>query len=95
MTLAKDRLWAVIQKNGPRQLGAAPGTTKVRLVMDEVRIQAARAIRNNNCRAYHDRDWWCIEARRLGSDWPGLLRLQAEVIAAWRARHDPDARIAA
>jgi hypothetical protein len=35
--------------------------------------------------ARHDRAWWRIEARR-----PGLLRLHAEVVATWRARHDPD-----
>jgi hypothetical protein len=39
---------------------------------------------------HHDRNWWRAEARRLGSDWPGILAVQAEVIARWRARHDPD-----
>ena len=39
---------------------------------------------------YHDRAWWRAEARRLGSNWPGIMRLHLEVVAAWRARHDPD-----
>jgi len=39
---------------------------------------------------HHDRAWWRVEARRLGSDWPAILRLQVEVVAGWRARHDPD-----
>jgi hypothetical protein len=45
--------------------------------------------------AHHDRAWWRIEARRCGSHWPGILRLQAEVLAAWRARHDCDRERAA
>jgi hypothetical protein len=44
---------------------------------------------------HHDRAWWRIEARRLGSDWPGILRLQAEAVFGWRARHDPETRDAA
>jgi hypothetical protein len=44
----------------------------------------------NSPNANHDRAWWRIEARRLGSNWPGILRLQAEVVATWRSRHDPD-----
>jgi hypothetical protein len=40
--------------------------------------------------AHHDRAWWRLEARRVGSDWPAVLALHAEVVAAWRARHDPD-----
>jgi hypothetical protein len=39
---------------------------------------------------YRDRAWWRVEARRLGSDWPGILRLQADAVDAWRARHDPE-----
>jgi hypothetical protein len=42
------------------------------------------------CRAHRDRACWRLEAQRLGSDWAGILRLQAEVIATWRSRHDPD-----
>lgn len=38
----------------------------------------------------HDRAWWRAEARRVGSDWHGILKLHLEVIACWRARHDPD-----
>jgi hypothetical protein len=38
----------------------------------------------------HDRAWWIIEARRLGTDWPNILKLQHEIIAAWRQRHDPE-----
>ena len=38
--------------------------------------------------AHHDRAWWRIEARRVGSDWPAVLVLHAEVVTAWRARHD-------
>jgi hypothetical protein len=40
--------------------------------------------------AHHDRAWWRIEARRLGTDWRGVLRLHAEAVATWRASHDPD-----
>ena len=40
--------------------------------------------------AHHDRAWWRLEARRVGSDWSGVLALQAEMVARWRARHDPD-----
>jgi hypothetical protein len=29
--------------------------------------------------AHHDRDWWRIETRRVGSDWSGLLALHAAV----------------
>jgi hypothetical protein len=36
----------------------------------------------------HPRSWWQREARRVGSDWPGVLALHAAVVAAWRARHD-------
>jgi hypothetical protein len=43
---------------------------------------------------HHDRAWWRVEARRLGSDWPEILRLQAEVVATWRARHDAETRAA-
>ncbi len=39
---------------------------------------------------HHDRAWWRVEARRLGADWAGILRLHSEVIDVWRARHDPD-----
>ena len=38
----------------------------------------------------HDRAWWRAEARRVGSDWPGILALHSSVVATWRARHDPD-----
>jgi hypothetical protein len=38
--------------------------------------------------AHHDRAWWRVEARRVGSDWPAVLALHAAVVAAWRARHD-------
>jgi hypothetical protein len=38
----------------------------------------------------HDRAWWRLEARRCASDWCATLRLHAEVVARWRARHDPD-----
>jgi hypothetical protein len=44
---------------------------------------------------HHDRRWWLVEARRFGSDWLGILRLQAEVVTAWRARHDPETGAAA
>jgi hypothetical protein len=44
---------------------------------------------------HHDRAWWRAEARRLNSDWPGILRLQAEVVAGWRARNDPETGTAA
>jgi len=37
-----------------------------------------------------DRAWWRAEARRVGSDWPGILALHSSVVATWRARHDPD-----
>jgi hypothetical protein len=40
--------------------------------------------------APRDRAWWREEARRVGSDWSGVLALRAEVVAAWRRRHDPD-----
>jgi hypothetical protein len=36
--------------------------------------------------AHHDRAWWLLEARRVGSDWPAALALHAAVIAAWRRR---------
>ena len=36
---------------------------------------------------HHDRAWWRLEARRVGSDWPDVLALHAAVIAAWRRRH--------
>src|SRR4051794_35500369 len=39
---------------------------------------------------HRDRAWWRVERRRLDSDWLGLLLLQAEVLAGWRRRHDPD-----
>jgi phage baseplate assembly protein gpV len=35
----------------------------------------------------HDRAWWRVATRRLGSDWRGILRLQTEAVADW---HDPD-----
>jgi hypothetical protein len=38
--------------------------------------------------AHHDRAWWRLEARRVGTDWDGILALHAAVVAAWRARHD-------
>jgi hypothetical protein len=34
--------------------------------------------------AAHDRAWWHIEARRVGSDWNGILALHADFIRAWR-----------
>jgi hypothetical protein len=40
--------------------------------------------------AFGDRDWWRAEARRVGSDWSGVLALHAAVVAAWRRRHDRD-----
>jgi hypothetical protein len=40
--------------------------------------------RNAPREEHHDREWWRAEA------WPGILRLQIEVVAGWRARHDPD-----
>jgi len=40
--------------------------------------------------AFHDRNWWRAEARRAGSDWPGVLAPHAAIVAAWRRRHDPD-----
>ena len=40
--------------------------------------------------ACHDRNWWRTEGRRVGSNWPGILALHAEVVAAWRRRRDPD-----
>jgi hypothetical protein len=41
---------------------------------------------------HHDRAWWLLEARRVGSsDWPAVLALHAAAVGAWRARHDhPD-----
>jgi hypothetical protein len=39
--------------------------------------------------AHHDRDWWRLEPRRRGSDWPAVLTPHAIVMVAWRARHDP------
>jgi hypothetical protein len=56
-------------------LGAGPGA--------ETRTVAGIA-------AVHDRKWWRIEARRVGSDWDSILALHATVIASWRAKHDPD-----
>jgi hypothetical protein len=50
---------------------------------------------NGDSPQHHDRTWWRIEARRLGSDWPGISRLHAEVVTTWRARFDPDYRRAA
>jgi hypothetical protein len=40
--------------------------------------------------AFHEREWWRAEARRVGSDWPGILALHATMVAAWRRQHDPD-----
>jgi hypothetical protein len=39
---------------------------------------------------YRERLWWRAEARRVGSDWSGVLALHARVVTVWRARHDPD-----
>ena len=33
--------------------------------------------------AHHDRAEWHIEARRVGSDWNGILALHADFIRAW------------
>jgi hypothetical protein len=30
----------------------------------------------------HDRDWWRVESRRLGTDWSGILALHSDVVAA-------------
>jgi len=37
--------------------------------------------------AHHDRAWWRAEARRVGSDWPGVLALHVEVVNTWQRRH--------
>jgi hypothetical protein len=37
--------------------------------------------------AHHDRAWWRAEARRLGSDLPGVLALHVEVVNTWQRRH--------
>jgi hypothetical protein len=50
-----------------------------------------RALGNNTEAAHlhHGRAWLRVEARRLDSDWPGILRL-SEAIATWRALNDPN-----
>jgi hypothetical protein len=49
------------------------------------------ALGNNTEAAHlhHGRAWLRVEARRLDSDWPGILRL-SEAIATWRALNDPN-----
>ena len=38
--------------------------------------------------AHHDREWWRVEARRMGSDWPSILNTYAAAVRAWRILHD-------
>jgi hypothetical protein len=38
------------------------------------------------CGVVRDREWWTIEAARCGSDWAGVLALNAEAVAALRER---------
>jgi len=45
---------------------------------------------NRRASPARDRAWWRGEARRGGSDWPGVLALHVEVVNTWRRRHDPD-----
>jgi hypothetical protein len=66
--------------------------------MDRNSVCDSQALRNNTVfdaetvsrHVHHDRAWWRVEARRLGSDWCEILRLYVEVVAAWRTRHDQD-----
>jgi hypothetical protein len=53
------------------------------------RVSETLANASSRCH-YHDRAWWRAEARRLGSDWPGIEQLHWEVVAALRARHGRD-----
>jgi hypothetical protein len=38
--------------------------------------------------AHHDREWWRVEVRRLGSDWPSILKTYAVAVRGWRILHD-------
>ena len=67
----------------------SPGLSK-KTFMTENKVNDSRVFPNLPDHVHHDRAWWRIEARRLGTHWPGILRLQAEIIATWRSRHDPD-----
>jgi hypothetical protein len=40
--------------------------------------------------AHHDREWWRVEARRAGSDWPSILNTIAAAVRGWRILHDVD-----
>jgi hypothetical protein len=40
--------------------------------------------------AHHDREWWRVEARRVGSDWPSILNTYAAAVRSWRILHDVD-----
>lgn len=40
--------------------------------------------------AHHDREWWRLEARRVGSDWPSILKTYAVAVRGWRILHDVD-----
>jgi hypothetical protein len=65
---------------------------------DTIKPHTALGLADNNEMdevQHHDRAWWRHEARRHDSDWPGILRLQAEVVSGWRAHHDSDTRAAA
>jgi hypothetical protein len=48
-----------------------------------------RATQVGGAASAHDRNWWRSEARRLGSDWAGILALHAAVVTAWWKRHEP------
>src|SRR5262249_1110256 len=37
---------------------------------------------------HHDREWWRVEAHRVGSDWPSILNTHAAAVRAWRILHD-------
>jgi hypothetical protein len=91
-----------------RGLGVVPGTPDVIVIHQgrcyalELKAEGGRAtpkqlevIAAMEAAGAITRAWWRIEARRLGSDWPGILRLQAEAVFSWRARHDPQTRDAA
>jgi hypothetical protein len=40
--------------------------------------------------AHHDREWWRVGARRLGSAWPSILKTYAVAVRGWRILHDVD-----
>jgi hypothetical protein len=59
-------------------------------MMNKTNLSDLNAADNSEPSQVHrDCAWWRVETRRLGSDWLGLLRLQAEVVAGWRRSHLP------